>query len=249
MTKKFDDNARGWWERRMDFGELNHDGTLVGDLVVKQVSAKAARPLIAKYHYSKTFPDSTLFCFAGYLNGNIAGVIVFGMGVGKNQYTALIPTIEDGEYCELTRLWSPDGMPKNTESKLISMSIKMLPKEIKLIVSFADPSRGHYGCIYQSTNFYYCGMSGSGRTMITADGRETHTRLLGIYRMRHEKYKDTPTDELMKILGYTYIEASGKHRYVMLRGTKKTRKNLLKLIEEKILPYPKPHSEKLLQNS
>ena len=54
---------------------------------------------------------------------------------------------------ELTRLWSPDGMPKNTESKLISESIKLLPKEVRLILSYADPSQGHLGKIYQATKY------------------------------------------------------------------------------------------------
>lgn len=238
MTKQFDDNSRIKWSNQIDFGDLEHCGESVSKLIVKSVSPKAIRPIIAKYHYSKTFPDSTLFCFAGYLNHKIAGVITFGMGAGKSQYTALIPDIKQGEYCELTRLWSPDGMPKNTESKLISLAIKMLPPKIKLIVSFADPSRNHIGTIYQATNFYYCGFSSAGKMMITNDGIEKHPRLLGIYRMRHPEYKETKTDELMRILGYKYIEASGKHRYVFLRGSKNEKKNLKKQLLPKILPYP-----------
>lgn len=240
MTKLFDDNARKKWESQMDFGSLNYCDTFhVKDMIVREVSAKAIRPLISKYHYSKTMPDSTLYCFAGYFGEQIAGVVSFGMGVGKNQYTAILPSIKQGEYCELTRLWSPDGMPKNTESKLISMSIKMLPKEIKLVVSFADPSRNHMGTIYQATNFLYTGTSNGGKMLVTADGTEKHPRLLGIYRMRHEKYKETPTDELMKILGYIYTESAKKHRYIMFRGSKKEVSMMKKSIKSSILPYPK----------
>ena len=60
------------------------------------------------------------------------------MGCGMNQYRSIDPAIKDGTYCELTRLWLYDKAPKNSESRLISESLKLLPKEIKLVLSYAD---------------------------------------------------------------------------------------------------------------
>lgn len=208
-------------------------------MIVKEVSVSFTRQYIATYHYTKTMPDSTKFAFAGYYNDKLAGIIVYGMGSGKNQYTAIIPYIQNGEYLELTRLWSADCMPHNTESKLIAESLKMLPKQYKLILSFADPSRNHAGTIYQATNWYYCGMSNGGKVLVTEDGIEKHPRLIGIYKMRHPELKQYSNAEIMQMYHWTYKESSGKHRYVYLRGTKKEKKEMYKFIEDKIMPYPK----------
>jgi hypothetical protein len=242
MTKTFDDNARNKYLETSDFKELEYNQYPVSRMVVKEVDSKFARPYIATYHYSKTMPDSTKSVFAGFYGDKLAGGIVFGMGSGKNQYTALFPNIQNGQYLELTRMWSADGMPRNTESKLISESIKMLPSDVQILMSFADPSHNHAGTIYQATNWYYCGMSNGGRQLITEDGIEKHTRLLGIYKMRHPEYKKLSNDELMKIYGWTYKETSGKHRYVFLRGSKKIKKENFSLIKDKILPYPKTNT-------
>jgi hypothetical protein len=241
MTKAFDDSARLKYENELSRDLEIYDGGKVKDMVVKQVTAKYARPYIAYNHYTKTFPDSTKYTFAGYINGKIAGIITYGMGVGKNQYLSLLSDLENGEYLELTRLWSPDGFPKNTETKLISQSIKMLPPEVRLVMSFADGSRGHVGTIYQASNFYFCGMSGGGRMMVTEDGFEQHTRLLGIYKMRHPKtYGKMKNEEIMEELGLRYIKSAPKYRYVLLTSKDKKQKKLdYKEIEDKILEYPK----------
>ncbi len=239
MTKVFDDNSRIQLASRLFGDNMQYSGMAVSEMTVKKITVSFAREYISTYHYTKTMPDSTMFCFAGYYGEALAGIIVFGMGSGKNQYTAIIPEIQNGEYLELTRLWSPDDMPRNTESKLIMKSISMLPKKIKLIISFADPSRNHAGTIYQATNFYYCGMSAGGKVLLTNDGIEKHPRLLGIYKMRHPEYRELSNDELMKICGYTYKESSPKHRYVLLRGGKLEKKGLYKHIAPFVMPYPK----------
>lgn len=239
MTKKFDDDARKRLQQMAFKESIEHNGLPARELQVKFETVSFARQYIATYHYTKTMPDSTMHCFSGWYGSVLAGIIVFGMGSGKNQYTSIIPNIKNGEYLELTRMWSPDSMPRNTESRLISKSISMLPKEIKLILSFADPSRNHTGTIYQATNFYYCGMSAGGKVLVTEDGIEKHPRLLGIYRMRHPEYEGLSNEELMKKHGWTYRESSPKHRYIMLRGDKKTKKELYKYIQGMIQPYPK----------
>ena len=239
MTKAFDDKARTEYLAKDEFGELNYNNTPVKDMIIKEVSVKFARPYIATYHYSQTMPDSTKYVFAGYYKDKLAGIVVYGMGTGKNQYTALIPSIQKGEYLELTRLWSPDSMPKNTESKLISESLKMLPNQYKLIISFADGSRMHVGTIYQASNWYYCGISNGGRVLVTEDGVEKHTRLLGIYKMRHPELKEYTNEEIMKMYGWTYGVSHGKHRYCYLRGSKKQKKEMFRLIKNRIQEYPK----------
>ena len=239
MTKKFDDQAREKYNSRLFYDELEYNNIPVKNMVVKQVTVQFARPYIATYHYSKTMPDSTKYVYAGYYEDKLAGIICYGMGTGINQYKYVVPSIQKGQYIELTRLWSADCMPKNTESKLIAESIKMLPEEIKLIISFADDSKGHKGTIYQATNFHYLGINKGGKMMVTEDGIEKHPRLLGIYKMRHEELKNYSNTELMKLYKWKYKSGGCKHRYVYIRGSKVERKNMHKQFKDKIQTYPK----------
>jgi hypothetical protein len=242
LTKKFDDNARAILIGGFNGEDYQYNGVAVKDMVVKQITCKEARPYIATFHYSKTMPDSTKFVFAGYLGDKLCGIVTYGMGTGKSQYSSIIPQIQNGEYVELTRLWCAQEMPKNTESKLISTSLKMLPKEVKLVISFADSSKEHVGTIYQATNWYYLGSNKGGKTLICEDGVVKHTRLLGIYKMRHPELKKLPNDEIMAMYGWKYGVAGGKHRYVFIRGSKKEKREMLKCFADKIKEYPKVSS-------
>lgn len=232
MTKAFDDKARAFLE--LTYHEPNLTRVELNELQIEEISAKAARGYIAAFHYSHTFPDSSRFIFGLYYKNILCGVCVFGMGCGKNQYTSVYSSIKNGEYIELTRLWVEDSLRKNTESWFISRCIKMLPNEIKIIVSFSDEKRNHIGYIYQATNFLYLGKNGGGKMLITEDGIEKHPRLLGIYRKRHPEYKNLNNEELMDLLGYKYTKGGAKHKYVFFKD-----KRLKKKIGIKSLPYPK----------
>lgn len=234
----FDEKARDSLKKSFKETDYLYNGVPIKEMTLKQIDCKFARPYIATFHYSRTMPDSSKFIYAGYLGDKLAGIVVYGMGCGKNQYTSVVPDIQNGEYIELTRLWCANDMPKNTESKLISMSLKALPKEIKLVLSFADSGKSHCGIIYQATNWYYLGVNKGGKMLVTSDGVEKHPRLLGIYRMRHPELKDYTSQELMKLLGYTQKESGSKHKYIYLRGD--SRKEMYKrYIKENLLPYPK----------
>lgn len=239
MTARFDEIARETMVNNFAESSFKYNNIAIKDMTVKQIDCKTARPYIATFHYSKTMPDSSKFIYAGYLGAQLCGIVVYGMGCGKNQYTAVIPDIKNGEYIELTRLWVADDMPKNTESKLISKSLKLLPPQIKLVVSFADESRGHAGIIYQATNWYYIGVNNGGKMLVNKSGIEKHPRIISIYRERHPELKNKDVKFIMELLGLKYKQGGRKHKYIFLRGTKKERARMFERIKPKIQPYPK----------
>ena len=210
MTKRFDDFAREEMIDNFNINNFRYNNIPINQMKVKQIDCKAARPYISTFHYSKTMPDSTRYVYAGYLGDKLCGIVCYGMGCGKNQYTAVIPDIKNGEYVELTRLWCANDMPRNTESKLIAESLKLLPTSIKLVLSFSDESKGHVGIIYQATNWYYLGVNDGGKMLITADGIEKHPRLIGMYRQRHPELRDKSTEYIMNLYGFTYKEGRKK---------------------------------------
>ena len=238
MTKIFDDNARA--KLLSVYKKPDLSNVKPKQLTVERIDCKTARGFIASFHYSKTMPDSTRFVYGLYYNELLCGVCAFGMGCGKNQYTAIYPDCQNGEYIELTRLWLEDSLGRNSESYFISKCIKMLPNEIKFIISFSDEKQGHFGYIYQATNFLYLGKNGWGKMLVAEDGIEKHPRLLGIYRKRHPEYRGYTNDELMNLLNYKYIEGGKKFRYVYFKD-----KKLQKQLGIKSLPYPKKHMEEV----
>lgn len=239
MTKIFDDKSRKNLISSMNIGDITNLDINVSGIIIKEISVKEARGYIATFHYSKTMPDSTKYVYGGFYNGLLVGIVCYGMGCGKNQYTSVISDIKNGEYLELTRVWCLHNSPKNTESKIISSSIKMLPKNIKLVVSFADDSRGHCGIIYQATNWIYIGKNKGGKMLIGKDGIEKHPRLIGIYRKRRKEYEKLTSSEIVELEGWKYVDSGVKHKYIYIRGSKSYKKEIIKTIKEKILTYPK----------
>ena len=239
MTHKFDTNARRNLKQQLTLSNpFEWNGKTPKEMVVKKVDAKFCRGMIAEFHYSHIMPDNAFNCFAGFYGDKIAGVVVYGNGANNNTFSALIPDIEVKNCRELMRLWSADGMPKNTESKLISESLKQLPEEIYLVVSFADPSHNHKGIIYQASNFYYCGMSNPSKMLMDNSGKLFHVRSIGTYKRRHKELIGLTNKQVMNHYGWRYVDSSGKHRYVYLRGEKWIKNLMFNQIKDKIREYP-----------
>ena len=240
MTKKFDENARqNLLSQKKLFNPLLCEADAKpNQMVVKKVPASSVREYIASFHYSHIMPDNAFECYAGYYGDSLAGVVVFGNGASNEAFKALIPFIEVTNCRELMRLWSPDGMPANTESKLISESIKLLPKEVYLILSFADPNQNHKGIIYQACNFHYCGMSNPSKMLIDDKGCIFHVRTIGSFKRRHPELRSMTHKEIMAKYNWKYIDASGKHRYVLFRGEKWLQKLMYYRIQHHIEEYP-----------
>lgn len=239
MTATADKIARNNILQNFNINDFAYDGTPLNELIVKQINPDLARGIIAAFHYSKTFPDSTIFSFGAYLNGKLIGVVCYGMGGCKEQYTAIFPNIENGTYLELTRLWVAYQMPKNSESKIISMSLKQLPSQYKVILSFADEGQGHCGIIYQATNWIYLGCNNGNSIYVDENGVSKHTHLITIYRQRHPELKNLSREEILNRLGLKRATSGRKHRYLFLRGNKKEKASMLAIVKDKILPYPK----------
>ncbi len=239
MTRIADINARLATYNALTLEQLSNDNIELSEVEVKRLTVKEVRGLISLFHYSRLMPDSTKFVFGAIWRGQIIGVACFGMGTTKAQYTSLYPDIQRGEYAELTRLWCLHTAPKNIESYLVSRALKMLPKEIKLVVSYSDEGRGHYGIIYQATNWLYVGTTKTNKRAVDENGQEVGVRLLGIYRQRNPELADKSNNEIMKYLNFRYIEGTLKHKYVYLRGSKSVRKKMKKDINHLIQSYPK----------
>lgn len=127
------------------------------DLRLDWCSHEAAKYAVEKWHYSQHLPAMSKVLKIGvWESGKFIGAVLYSWGANFNIGKPY--SLRQTEVCELVRV----ALAKHTSpvSKIVAISIKMLHTHspgVRLIVSYADPARGHIGGIYQAMNWLYVG--------------------------------------------------------------------------------------------
>lgn len=140
-------------------------------LFVKPISKQTAAICYKKWHYLGDSGFIHQFSYGAYYDGIIRGAISFCPPLAKNIAGLYDADNQDG-VLELTRLAIEDSCPKNSESRFIAIALKLLRKQyaVRLIITYADPSVGHTGCIYRASGFEYRGLTAQ-KTDYWVDGK------------------------------------------------------------------------------
>jgi hypothetical protein len=132
------------------------------EIIVKVIPAKIANEFVKKYHYSgKVVPNSILH-FGCFLNEQLHGVLSYGSPMVKKNVIQFVENTKWNEMLELNRMAFNDYLPKNSESRCISISIKLIKKNaphIKWILSFSDANLCGDGTIYRASGFHLIGVN------------------------------------------------------------------------------------------
>ena len=131
------------------------------DIILKPISSWAANKRVKDMHYSGKVSTTTKIHLGVFLNGICGGVIQYGPGIDKRKLIGLVRGTKWNEFLELNRLVMADWMPRNGESRAISMSMKILKRTypwIKWVVSFADGCQCGDGTIYRASGFVLTGI-------------------------------------------------------------------------------------------
>lgn len=128
----------------------------VKDIIVKPISATVANNYVKAHHYSgKVVPNSQLH-FGCFLNGVLGGVMQFGPPLDKKKVISLVKGTGWNDLLELNRMAFGDLLPKNAESRCISVAMRLIKKyypHIKWVLSFADGCQCGDGTIYRASGF------------------------------------------------------------------------------------------------
>ena len=128
----------------------------VKDIRLKVIPSKIANDFMRKNHYSgKVVPNSKLH-FGAFLKGILHGVMSFGSPLDKRKVIGLVKGTKWNELLELNRMAFDKILPANSESRCISIAIKLIKKNaphIKWILSFADGTQCGDGTIYRASGF------------------------------------------------------------------------------------------------
>lgn len=134
----------------------------VKDIVVKVIPNKIANEFVKKHHYSKkVVPNSTLH-FGAFLDNQLHGVMSFGPSINKKGTINLVKDTGWNDFIELNRMAFDEYLPKNSESRCISIALKLIKKNapnIKWVISFADGCQCGDGTIYRASGFLLVGIA------------------------------------------------------------------------------------------
>lgn len=183
---------------------------------IKIIEYKDTKDFILNKHYAQRMP-SIKWAFGLYDDSELIGVLTIGKPASNALCEGICGKEHKSKVWELNRLITIDNLPKNTLSYFVGGCLKLLKHEDIILVSYADSGAGHNGYIYQATNFIYTGATKERTDKYTPSGKHS----------RHY------TDEHKHLRKYR----SSKHRYVYFIG--KNKKLYRKLLNYKVLPYPK----------
>jgi len=130
-------------------------------IVVKPISAKAANDLIKQIHYSgKVVPNSKLH-FGVFIKDKLEGAMSFGSSMDKRKTQGLVSGTRWNDFLELNRMAFSELLPKYSESRAISIAMRLIKKNypnIDWVVSFSDGAQCGDGTIYRASGFLLTGI-------------------------------------------------------------------------------------------
>jgi hypothetical protein len=131
------------------------------DIIVKPISAKDANRIVKSCHYSgKVVPNSQLH-FGVFLDGKCGGAMQFGPSMRKDLIQPLVHDTKWNGFIELNRMAVADWLPRNSESRAISVAMRLIRKSyphIEWVISFADGTQCGDGTIYRASGFALTGI-------------------------------------------------------------------------------------------
>ena len=188
------------------------------EIIVKVIPAKIANDFVKSNHYSgKVVPNSKLH-FGCFLDNRLGGVMSFGPSINKKGTINLVKNTGWNEFIELNRMAFSDFLPKNSESRCISIAIKLIKKNaphIKWIISFSDGTQCGDGTIYRASGFKLLGIS-ENAGICKLNGEIVHIKKTYDLGLTTSFLKKSDIPKLQK-MGYTVEILTGYQlKYVFL---------------------------------
>jgi hypothetical protein len=123
-------------------------------ILVKPISRDDANQIVKQLHYSGRTVNNSQIHFGVFLDGKCGGALQFGPSLDKRKIQGIVRDTAWNDFIELNRMALADWLPKNSESRAISVSMRLLRKHYPNL----EWQCGH-GTIYQAAGFVLTGMS------------------------------------------------------------------------------------------
>lgn len=172
------------------------------EIDLKVIPAKIANPFMKKHHYSGKVVNNSCLHFGAFLDGKLHGVLSYGPSLDKSKIIGLVDGTGWNEFLELNRMAFDDYLPRNSESRCIAQSIRLIKKnapQIKWIISFADGCSCGDGTIYRASNFVLTAIKENKNICRLQNGEKIHKMTL----------ESNPTRPRAELGGRSYYDVTG----------------------------------------
>jgi len=143
------------------------------EIIVKPISSQDAARIVKSCHYSGKVTQNSQLHFGVFLNGKCGGAMQFGPSLDKRKIQGLVNGTGWNGFLELNRMAFTDWLPRNTESRAISVAMRLIKKtypHIEWVISFADGTQCGDGTIYRASGFVLTGIKENKTMLLMPDG-------------------------------------------------------------------------------
>lgn len=126
------------------------------EIIVKPISSQDAARIVKACHYSGKVVQNSQLHFGVFLNGKCGGAMQFGPSMRKDLIQPLVRDTKWNGFIELNRMAFADWLPRNSESRAISVAMRLIRNSyphIEWVISFADGTQCGDGTIYRASGF------------------------------------------------------------------------------------------------
>lgn len=145
------------------------------ELVVKPIERAGACAFVKRYHYSgKVVPNSQLH-LGVFWRDKLEGVMQFGPSMRKDLMQPLVTGTAWNGFLELNRMVFSDVLPRNSESRALSVALRLLRahyRHIDWVVTFSDGCQCGDGTIYRASGFVLTGLKRNTEIKINPGNRD-----------------------------------------------------------------------------
>lgn len=185
----------------------------LNDLLFSKVDRLVSQIFFGSYHYLGGAGRDG-YVYGGFINDELICCAILAHPTRKESYERF--NLKKNQCYELTRFAiSPFYHNKNLGSFFLSKlinHIKNFNKDIKLLISFADPIENHIGTIYKASNWTLDGETVPSYFYMSKDGWKMHKKTLwNKANGMHLKEKD-----YAKLNGYEKINSPPLKRFIYL---------------------------------
>lgn len=172
------------------------------EIIIKVIPSSIANKFVKKHHYSGKVVSNSQLHFGCFLDGVMHGVLQYGPSLDKSKIVTLVEGTKWNEFIELNRMAFDDYLPKNSESRCIAQTARMIKKnapQIKWIISFADGCSCGDGAIYRASGFVLTGIKENFNLVELPSGEKIHKLTL----------ESNPNAKRRELGGRTYYDITG----------------------------------------
>lgn len=187
------------------------------DIRVEPIAASDAVRIVRKLHYSGKVVQNSQVHLGVFLDGRCGGALQLGPSMDKRKMIGLVAGTEWNEFLELNRLALADWLPRNSESRVIAVTMRILRRHypwLKWVVSYADATQCGDGTIYRASGFVLTMIKRNSQIYGFPDGTVAHKMVFETARPTPQQRKlrgrlgmqTAPVTKLLRAAGAEQLE-------------------------------------------